>query len=574
MSDFESGSWWARPERLAWEVDQLRKAGVEILESGDPKDPGIFRIRFEIDSGGTPLVLRAEFPPLFPFFRPLVFLESDLELTHHFNPLDRQLCLLGRRTADWSASLSVLELVELQLPKLIACNSSSDPAELDETLEVPQAEPFSAYYGFEPGSMILIDGSWQLPEGFERGRVTIRYQKKEGKFFRGIVTKVTDQAGRVELHASGPMADNVWLDRLCPDEISGDVVALEEPLPEQNPSAFEVQLRSSKIKARWQGPNYCKRSVLAAVFPEEHSWRNLGGQGWIFVVGTRRGSRSKPESVFVRAGRAGTSDLKSRAPELASVSDKTISMVGLGSLGAPSSIEFARAGVKELRLVDGDYLEPGTTLRWPLGLPWSGVQKTSALYKFITANYPQTVLKAADYTIGKLSDGEEKFLDSLVSETSLIFDATAEFGVSYFLSELAGRIGIPFVSVAGTQGGWGGYIYSYLPGENVGCWWCLNNELTEKRIPMPPADPDGEIQPAGCADPTFTGAGFDMSFIALSAVRQAISMLSGQHDPRRAFLRISLRDESGNSITPKFESFPVLPSRDCKRCNGRQSLSG
>ena len=63
---------------------------------------------------------------------------------------------------------------------------------------------------------------------------------------------------------------------------------------------------------------------------------------------------------FVKAGRASRRDLTLRMPELTPLADKVVAVFGLGCIGGPSALEFARAGVGELRVLDHDAVDPGT----------------------------------------------------------------------------------------------------------------------------------------------------------------------------------------------------------------------
>jgi hypothetical protein len=84
------------------------------------------------------------------------------------------------------------------------------------------------------------------------------------------------------------------------------------------------------------------------------------------------------------------------------------------------------------------------------------------------------------------------------------------------------------VVASATEGGWGGRVARFKPGADAACWTCLMNYEQDDPDLIPPRDPDPasrEVWPAGCTDPTFTGAGFDITAIATAGVRLAISTL-------------------------------------------------
>jgi hypothetical protein len=154
----------------------------------------------------------------------------------------------------------------------------------------------------------------------------------------------------------------------------------------------------------------------------------------------------------------------------------------------------------------------------------------------------------------------------------LIYDATAEFGVQQFLADVARESSIPYVCVWTYPGAWGGLVARIDPGTTEGCWHCLRKMLEDGKIPYPPSDPTGNLQPAGCADPTFTGAGFDLTWIASSAVRMAVgSITEGQQGgyPRGNWdvLVLQTRDKSGAPIPPSSREFKLRRHPDCPRCS-------
>lgn len=281
---------------------------------------------------------------------------------------------------------------------------------------------------------------------------------------------------------------------------------------------------------------------------------------------------------FSKAGRAGADDLLVRTPELRVLREKTVAVFGAGCLGAASVLEFARAGVAEVRVLDHDVVDPGTITRWPLGLSVAGRSKVAVLARFVSSNYPATKVVPVRHFLGGARNPEDKgrladpdVVDAMTSEVSLIYDATAEIGLQYYLSEVARERDLPYLGVVGTFGGWGGKVVSILPGRTKGCWLCQRYAFDDGTIPEPPSDPSGEVQPYGCGDVTFTGAGFDMLLFALSGVRAAVSTLcrgaaDGYPELGWDVTTIALRDENGRMIVPAFNGFDLERHPRCPRC--------
>jgi molybdopterin/thiamine biosynthesis adenylyltransferase len=280
---------------------------------------------------------------------------------------------------------------------------------------------------------------------------------------------------------------------------------------------------------------------------------------------------------LAKAYYASRKELEQRVPELRPLTCKTIAVVGLGCLGAPSALEFAKAGVGDLRLVDPDKVDPATVVRWPWGFQASGHSKVELIHNIISRNYPYTKIKQFDFRIGSIRNPDQSpashldIIEDILADVDLIYDTTAELGVQQFLSDWAWTRGIAYVGVSGTFGGWGGKAFRIrrLPG--AGCWFCYRCHCDEGTIPEPPSAPDqqGNVQPTGCADPTFTGAGFDMLQIALSGVRLAVSTLcEGVADGYPAIehdaIHIGFRSNDGQLILPSYRGYSVTIHPECR----------
>jgi molybdopterin/thiamine biosynthesis adenylyltransferase len=285
------------------------------------------------------------------------------------------------------------------------------------------------------------------------------------------------------------------------------------------------------------------------------------------------------ESFFSRASRAGQSDISKRVPELKPLQSATICVFGLGCIGAPSVMEFARCGVRRLIIVDHDFVEPTTICRWPFGIQAIGLPKALVLAHAIERDYPFTDVSPHPISIGVVRPPKvqtptmQELMRQITNGASLIYDATAEVGVQQFLSEYATEIGVPYVGVEGTAGGWGGLVVRVRPNRNCsGCWLCLQHAIDDNTVPPPPSDPNGSLQVVGCADPTFTGSSFDLTQIALTAVRTAVSVLCENSEgayPASDWdvLTASFRSPDGKLIVPDFQGYTLPKHSKCLRCH-------
>lgn len=93
-------------------------------------------------------------------------------------------------------------------------------------------------------------------------------------------------------------------------------------------------------------------------------------------------------------------------------------------------------------------------------------------------------------------------------------------------------------------------------------------------LPEPPAAPMPDIQPVGCSNPTFTGAGFDLTHVALQGVRVAVSTMcteAGHGYPAIDWdvAVISLRSKEGQLIAPITQTFALPRHPRCPVCERR-----
>jgi molybdopterin/thiamine biosynthesis adenylyltransferase len=624
--------WWVRqPERLAYEERALQDAGIPYERDEDAFTSGIARLIVRPRVNGEEVELLITFPDLYPFFRFSVDARAPLGLLHHQAGLgSRALCLLERSTEKWRTSDTVAGLLQTQLPFVLAAGRSAD-REAVADIEAHQAEPFSEWYPYVP-AMLQIDGSWRIPDDATGGQITVaawRAIAADGgiPIIHGAVIEVRDQRNRIVATADSRLAEAYGGSRW-----SGRWTRAPEAIAESDAAALfgaAAALEPRRTEPPWiplqpeVGDAELRLQLRAILFPEEHAWRDPSGQGWVFVIrgqsrrparGTQGGSKFTPQRkpmpglwrdryAITRAGRSGPSDLTKRVPELACLRRSCVAVVGLGCIGAPSALEFARAQVAEVRVMDGDIVQPGTVPRWPLGLSIAGQAKAAIIADLIKRDYPYTKVVPEFRKLGGVrevsqprqavtvdawgsqprtaSHGVERVesdyevLERFTQSASLVYDASAEFGVQYFLSEFARARGLPYIVVSGTQGGWGGRIVRVRPGITEGCWVCMQTARNEGSLPEPPVDPNGELQTEGCADPTFTASGFDMVTIAMQGVRLAISTLAngttgGYPAVEWDVAILALRDGGGQLIAPTVQTFPLPRHPACPACAARR----
>jgi hypothetical protein len=630
MSHSGAGSqprWWDRhPGRLEFEVRALQDAGYRVERDEQSFLDGVARLLLWSDLPGVPNHLVVTFPDLYPYFRFEVEAPGIPVLEHHQQPFTKNLCLLGRSTLEWSTSDTVASILREQLPALI--RAGSDPitqltaapeeiASLAASLhEEAAAEPFSEYYGYR-AAMIVVDGAWRIPATVAGGTFTLGIlgwttsgDIPPRPILHGAVLSVRDDSSEelacadqrlLKLFApnSGRATmEGRWIRRDSP-HMTSDEKAIYEACRKADP-------RSADMRAYTIPASGHRVSVYATLFPEEVAHRHTEARGWLFAVRVQgaappiRGANpiasfSKRQVAppagslhyLARTGRAGPDDMGQRAPELFALKERSVAVVGIGCLGAPSALEFARAGVGIVRILDADFVDPATTMRWPLGLPASGMHKVAALGSMMHEHYPYTetepearqlggVHTARDINTGELIPSDYEVLAKLSASVSLIYDASAEFGVQFFMSEYACAARLPYISVTATPGAWGGRVVRIRPDVTEGCWSCLELAFRDGTLPEPPADSEGWLQPEGCAARTYIGANFELGQVAAQGVRLAISTLcegdpSGFPSADWDVAIVSLREPNGRLKATTVKTFALARHPECPVCASRSS---
>lgn len=500
--------------------------GVEAPVDRAALARGIVKIDFVYTlPTGEACPMYAVFPDLYPYFRFEIFAPT-IALPHHQNPIGKNLCLIGRGTANWNPDDTLASFIRDRLPLVLQAGQTEDVNEA-ELLEELQAEPVSTFYQYSNNSVIFVDSAWNIDVEISGGELVIGLEPgTEPSFdlFRGAVLEIRDASNRAIA-----TSDPVWRER-CKEVLTGHWARIPEAPPTSDPNEIlrllgredskRPSFRLRRIGGRGVG-------VIAVALTEEIAWRRRG-TGWMFIVALSDRFHPKGRPMLVRAGRAGRTDFSARIPDLKSLTSQRVAVAGLGAIGAPSAMEFARCGVSDLRLLDHDVVESATAVRWPFGLSVAGRKKAEVLRDFIESDYPYTSVAVWDARLGAASRGPQSDIDVLtgfLKDVDLIYDASAELGLQYVLSDLAWDRGIAYVGVSTTFGAWGGVVIRILANPNAGCWQCWQYHQRTPLIPPAPSDPKGEVQPLGCAAPTYTGSSFDVGTVALTGVRVAVDTL-------------------------------------------------
>jgi molybdopterin/thiamine biosynthesis adenylyltransferase len=611
------------PDLLKKEIEELKNNGILVDDKIDfesfNKEGVILYCTISVKNNlglnlESDLGLKIIFPSNYPYFRPEVFVTTDTILPRHQNPQGKNLCLIPRPTQFWNVGVSVYDHLKERLAIVFDKGLIVDQEIIGQDPE-EQAEPVSEYYVSNTNAVILsarpnIENK-ELPVDnkpfriLDHGYLDFSYNKNnpgvelfkdielkeglalvpmrsvKGENLKIVIKEWRDSAGEIigkypyrDFPQSMITRETTWYKISSLQELFDNVNNFEWLIEELKKNNVPLP-RGCNINTE----NYVINNMVGLVFPEEEvagkidwGWL-LFVDGYIFKKIRNKGISRLSKSLILPIMSVDQSDLSDRIPMSKSLKGKTISVIGLGSLGAPSVLEFAKNGVSKLKLMDFDIVDFTTSVRWPLGIESAGSLKAVALKKFIDKNYPGVQVEIFNHKIGSTDflsyPNENKILEDFMKDSSLVYDASAEEGVSNLISFLCKTRNIPYVEIEGRRGAWGGLVMRVLPETNKGCWMCLQYSLyVDKVIPLPKEDDHGTIQPKGCGDPTFTGSSFDLQNISLAGVRMAISSLSEDTNNGDWDVAVlSIVDNKEQPIAPQWNTSSLEINTKCPFCN-------
>ncbi|MCP1843662.1 molybdopterin/thiamine biosynthesis adenylyltransferase [Bradyrhizobium sp. USDA 4524] len=243
----------------------------------------------------------------------------------------------------------------------------------------------------------------------------------------------------------------------------------------------------------------------------------------------------------------------------AALRDKSVAIVGCGSMGGKIAAMLARAGVSDFYLIDDDLLQPDNLVRNELDWRDVGTHKADAVAQRIrNVNPAAKVFFRQIRLAGQEASGTaDAALTSLVKR-DLFVDATANPEVFNLLSAVAETAKRPMIWAEVFGGGFGGLIARCRPNlepspqlmrlavEN----WFYDRDYKPKRASRDYAT--GEEGPVLIADDA------DITSIAAAATRLTIDTLIGRNPsyfPFSAYV-LGLAPEAG-LFSQAFESYPI-----------------
>lgn len=582
--------WWQRwPGLLQSELDAFAARGAVTSVIHDAHGVLMLKVDWLHDGGITPLYV--SYSPFHPHCRPRVS-APDLENFRHRNAVDGGLCLIAQGNGHWDPREPVADLIETQLDTIVKANALRAKDEWDAAAAVEENAPDAILPHFasssEDISAVLFNDESACPDG-PAGPADFVLQWRTDQGTRGGFEAVLEQCRPV----GGPWFANKFSVPGPPGKPQRNVgrwirlgvvpgASPAEVLDNVEAKIDELTLRDRRFAAL-KVPKDAVFHLTAVRFEDELEYGREGhGETFLFIVSRRDRPKGSFTSQFVRGFRAGDRR-NERLPVAKVLAGKSAIVIGCGGIGSFASIELARAGIGKLQLVEFDILEPGNSVRWPLGRPFWGVDKSTALSWFIKANYPWTETTGWRLRVGEtigtpeqaglLKDSQRAQLQKIVMEADIVIDTSASDECQFAIAELSRELGKPLIVGYATEGVAGGIVARFRP-DQPGCLVCLHNHWNEGTIPLPPIDSSGTVVPLGCNTPTFTGGSFDLQEVTLEVVRSAIGLIAPEvRDPGDWDWSSLDLVEGGRRVLPKWQHGKIEPRADCPCSSCRPEIA-
>lgn len=609
--------WWERwPGRLEAELERFSHHGLPCKLVEDPRAHGkrlVIEIVLDLP-GHEATRLTVVYPDAFPNRRFAIYAPA-LRLPRH-QAFGGSLCVFPREAQHWHPGFMAADIVIHRVPRLVEL--VEEGGERLRAEEDPQGEPLTTFYHSPLQGGVIVDDrvlSADLePAG--AGSMTLMFTDANAAWLedppdpapagwlpgvgQALLTQVRDTRSTPLLPDPIPA-----LAARFPVAKEGRWVFLANPPYAESPEElWAAAMAADSGLATWARVH--TGQILLGICTREEVAQRKYAPAWVFLTrrvinqpqkrkgkgGRQSGNpanrgprRVESPAMIVQALRWSDEGLSMRIPQLEPMRRACVTIVGLGSLGAPFVQEMAKARIGSLRLADFDHIDPGTLVRYPLGLDHAGMDKGFALARWVQMHNPEIELQLSGIQIGSTPIepdmvSEDERLHAIIGGADLLVSATAENDVNRQLDQLALDEGVSRLYLW-SQSGYGGIVALLQPGK-TGCFHCLEAILSERAqaghplVDVPPDDdrglPAGTVQGIGCADKTFTAPHADLLPISIHAARVAYGYLSAAGDdgyPRMKgdVFAVQIREADGTPIPPRWTTYELPARPTCPICS-------
>jgi len=255
-----------------------------------------------------------------------------------------------------------------------------------------------------------------------------------------------------------------------------------------------------------------------------------------------------------------------------------VTIVGLGSGGAPVCDHLTMNGIRRWDLYDPDRLESVNLVKHPRLRRDVGREKVEIQKEWILDRNPSAEVRSYASDVMGLPG----FADS-IKDSDLVLSCPDRKSVREYISDKCVELGVPFVTASVFRTGIGGEVYAYIPRE-TGCYRCLQLFALKRGIDLSDdalgltEEEQERIYGLGEREFHASGLSIDIQMIALIQARMALSVLCRNVKtavPRlRANWVIFANRPARKIFRSHFEArqMRLKPQKDC--CCGGQGVGG
>jgi molybdopterin/thiamine biosynthesis adenylyltransferase len=484
---------------MRWELANFADAGLPARLEGD-------RIHTEIAlSDGQVISAIVTFPFEYPLAHPDVHVEPGLLGPPH--EVGGTLCLLDRPGEQWHPQRSAAELVASNARGLLEAALIGGPEVLAEREEqIPMLA--NRLYQITQ-SLVVLDPFWShLPAGVNDGLFVLA-----GEGDRRLLAQVVGlEQAPAELKSSVQCENGLELGRW---------LALDQaPTGYQTPQALLALglMVIPELLHPIGGEPPIAPQWVGITYPEQGPARGQWRRGWTFIQLHQPAGQPLGAYRLAHTQALTAAERQLRLPELAGIDRANIILIGAGSLGSKVAIELAKAGTGRLVLWDHDRYDVNNAVRHELPVSAAGSYKAAAMADACRRANPFCEPVPDWEPFGIEQATADKFLERL-QEANLVIETTGSREVARIAERYCRRSEVPLLTASLTRGSRGGDMLLLAPELCLDCFLLAQQEQV---IPSPRQGEQPLVLPVGCADPAFSGAGFDASELASAVARMAI----------------------------------------------------
>lgn len=209
-----------------------------------------------------------------------------------------------------------------------------------------------------------------------------------------------------------------------------------------------------------------------------------------------------------------------------SLTSKRVALFGVGALGSSIALLLAKAGVRELRLIDSDYVMPGNAMRHICGLNRIGLSKTTAVKLSIQGHNPDCHIQCYEAT------WVQEKLSFYIRDCDLVINATGNINFSLYLNKICVEFNQPILFVATYRRARVGRVISRLEkgAPCLSCYLDHQRDWPDNMYPTIPANSDESFIEDGCGSVTEEAVALDIEAVANFGTRQIVRFFQGTND--------------------------------------------